>query len=110
MADNDTDLGFGTFFLGLVVGGAVGAAVALLFAPQSGEETRMMIQEKGIEIRDKVGESATAARVRAEEKARDAKSKAEDLQRGGQVVLEEQKARLDAAVEAAKAPPQTKRS
>ena len=47
--------------------------------------------------------------AKAEGMARDARAKAEDLQRRGQVVLEEQKARLDAAVEAAKAP-HTKRS
>jgi gas vesicle protein len=110
MSDNENDLDIGAFLLGTILGGLVGAALGLLFAPQSGEATRELIRDKGIEIRDKVGETAAAARARAEELARDAKTKAEDLQRRGQVVLEEQKARLDAAVEAAKAPPQVKRS
>ena len=44
MADNDSD--FGAFFTGLVVGGLVGAAVALMLAPQSGEETRAQIRQR----------------------------------------------------------------
>ena len=41
MANNDSD--FGAFISGFLIGGLVGAAVALLMAPQSGEETRTMI-------------------------------------------------------------------
>ena len=39
---------FGAFLAGFLVGGLIGAATALLMAPQSGEETRTLIQEKGI--------------------------------------------------------------
>ncbi|MGH2607283.1 MAG: YtxH domain-containing protein, partial [Anaerolineales bacterium] len=52
MSDRDSD--FGAFFSGFVIGGLVGAAVALLMAPQSGEETRHMIRDKGIELKDQV--------------------------------------------------------
>ena len=34
------------FFAGLVIGGLIGAALALLLAPQSGEETRAQIRDK----------------------------------------------------------------
>ena len=37
---------FGAFLAGVLAGGLVGAATALLMAPQSGEETRAIIQEK----------------------------------------------------------------
>ena len=37
---------------GMLVGGLAGAITVLLFAPQSGEDTRMQIMEKGIELRD----------------------------------------------------------
>ena len=41
------------FLAGLVTGGLVGASLALLLAPQSGEETRNQIRDKGYELRDK---------------------------------------------------------
>ena len=44
MAKGDSD--FGAFFSGFLIGGLVGAAVALLMAPQSGEETRTLIRDK----------------------------------------------------------------
>jgi len=50
------DSGFGDFLAGFLLGGLVGAAVALLFAPQSGEETVSMIKDKGIELKDRVSE------------------------------------------------------
>jgi gas vesicle protein len=40
-----------------LAGAAIGATVALLFAPQSGEETRRRIKEKAAEGRDTVGET-----------------------------------------------------
>jgi gas vesicle protein len=100
--DDRDDLDFGAFLFGILLGGIVGAALGLLFAPQSGEETREMIRDKGIEIRDKVEESATAARVQAEAMARDAKMKAEELQKKGQAALESQKARLEQAIDSGK--------
>jgi len=38
--------GLGTFAAGLLVGGLVGAGLALLFAPQSGAETRRIIRRR----------------------------------------------------------------
>lgn len=43
--------GAAEFLAGLFVGGVVGAVVGLLLAPQSGEETRAQIAERGIELR-----------------------------------------------------------
>ncbi len=40
---NDRDE-FGAFLVGFIVGGLSGAVVALLFAPQTGEETRALNQ------------------------------------------------------------------
>lgn len=56
MSDNDTD--FGAYLAGFLIGGLVGAAAALLLAPQSGEETRTILRDKSIELRDKATESA----------------------------------------------------
>jgi len=41
----------GAFMAGFVIGGLVGAAAALLTAPQSGAETRAQIAAKGEELR-----------------------------------------------------------
>ena len=70
---------FGAFLVGFIVGGLTGAVVALLFAPQSGEETRALIKDKSIELRDKAQVSAEEALARAEELAADARRRAEEL-------------------------------
>ena len=38
--------------LGMMIGGMLGAAIVLLYAPQSGKKTRTFIQEKSIQLRD----------------------------------------------------------
>lgn len=70
---------FGAFLVGFVVGGLTGAVVALLFAPQSGEETRALIKDKSIELRDKAQVTAEEALARAESIAADARLRAEEL-------------------------------
>jgi gas vesicle protein len=62
MSDHDD---FGSFLVGFVVGGLTGAVVALLFAPQSGEETRTVIKEKSIELRDKASQTSEETLARA---------------------------------------------
>ena len=89
MSDNNSD--FGAFVSGFLIGGLVGAAVSLLFAPQSGEETRTLIYDKGIELKDQAGGVIDDTRVRAEELAKEAKYLAEDLQKRGKSVAEGQK-------------------
>ncbi|GAB4541514.1 MAG: hypothetical protein Fur002_10060 [Anaerolineales bacterium] len=76
MSDRDE---FGAFLVGFVVGGLTGAVVALLFAPQSGEETRAIIKDKSIELRDKAQVTAEEAYHRAEEAAQAARVRAEQL-------------------------------
>ena len=76
MSDRDE---FGAFLVGFIVGGLTGAVVALLFAPQSGEETRALIKDKSIELRDKVEVSAEEAYARAEQLAVDARARANEL-------------------------------
>ena len=48
MSDNSNDLG--AFLAGFVIGGLVGAATAIILAPQSGEETRSQIANKSNEF------------------------------------------------------------
>jgi gas vesicle protein len=59
----------GLFFAGLVIGGLVGAALALLLAPQSGEDTRLQIRSKSLELKDGAVEGLSEAGHRAQEQA-----------------------------------------
>ena len=54
------------FFAGFVTGGLIGASLALLLAPQSGQETRDQIRDKGIELRDGAVEGFTETSQRAQ--------------------------------------------
>ena len=61
---------FGAFLAGFVIGGLVGAATALILAPQSGSETRAQISSKGHEYRDVGSQHVQDASARAQEQAR----------------------------------------
>ena len=50
------------FFTGLIVGALIGAAVGLLYAPQSGEETRRVVKEKVNDAKGVVAKAAVKAK------------------------------------------------
>lgn len=75
MSDRDD---FGAFLAGFLVGGVTGAIVALLFAPQSGAETRAQLQEKGIELRDRAVTEAQELGAKAEKVAAEAKARGQE--------------------------------
>jgi len=100
MSDNGGETG--AFLAGFIVGGLVGAATALILAPQSGERTRTQIREKSIELRDRAEDLAEDARLRADEAAEEARKRADELQQRGRQVYQEQRTRLTSAVEEGK--------
>lgn len=51
----------------LLIGGAVGAGIALLYAPVSGKETRRLIRRKAEDARDTVVEASGQVRDRVTE-------------------------------------------
>src|SRR5215213_6551846 len=111
MSDRDE---FGAFLVGFIVGGLSGAVVALLFAPQTGEETRALIKDKSIELRDKAQVSAEEAMARAEAAAADARARADEmaqqLKERGQEVYDDVRERGKTAVEAGKSAVEAARS
>jgi gas vesicle protein len=104
MSDRDE---FGAFLVGFIVGGLTGAVVSLLFAPQSGEETRALIKDKSIELRDKASVTAEEALARAEAAAQEARARADELAKElrarGISTYEDVKARSASAYEDVKA-------
>ncbi|MFT5197179.1 MAG: gas vesicle protein, partial [Candidatus Promineifilaceae bacterium] len=54
---NESESSLGAFLAGFIIGGLVGAAVALILAPQSGEETRTQFTERSSGWRDRVNEN-----------------------------------------------------
>jgi hypothetical protein len=53
----------GTFLTGLGIGLAVGAALALLLAPQSGAETRRALRRRGRRVRNTAGDAWEDLRI-----------------------------------------------
>ncbi|MCC6957368.1 MAG: YtxH domain-containing protein [Anaerolineales bacterium] len=86
MSEDNSD--FATFFAGMIIGGLVGAATALLLAPQSGEATRTLIRDKGIELKEMAVEYGQDVQLRAEKALDDTREQLD-------VVLEDLKTRTD---------------
>jgi gas vesicle protein len=80
--------------MGILLGGLIGSAVAILFAPQSGLQTRQMIRDKSIELKDQAAEYAQQAGQKAGEYAQAAGQKAQELGTKGQVLIDEQTSKV----------------
>jgi len=61
MSENKT-MQMGGFLAAFAIGAVAGAAIALLYAPRSGEETRKLIAEKGGELKGKAADAIAKAR------------------------------------------------
>lgn len=103
MSDRDE---FGAFLAGFMIGGIAGAIASLLMAPQSGLETRALIKEKSIELADRANETVDEAYTKAEKAALEARKRfdelaqmtrerTQDLAQSSQVLLEEQKQKIN---------------
>ena len=79
------------FVAGLVIGGFIGAAIALLLAPRPGDETIAQLRERGIELKDRAVDLSSEARKRVSE-----------IEEKSRAVIDEQKERLQTAVKEGK--------
>jgi gas vesicle protein len=92
------------WFSGLLTGGAIGAAVAILATPRSGEETRTMIRDKSLEIREGAVQALEDGREKLEDVKVDVRRRFSNLKSVGQEVYEKEKELLEkGASKAAKA-------
>jgi len=91
MREERDGYGSGSVLMSFLLGGIVGAGLALLMAPQSGEETRRKIKEFADDVKDK-----TAGMVE------EAKHKVTDIVGEGKEMYEEKRSIFKAAVDAGK--------
>ena len=64
-----------------LIGGLVGAAAALLYAPHSGDETRRMLMDNSVEVKDKALLSINEAQDMTIHKIQDLQKQVETLDR-----------------------------
>ncbi len=104
----------GRFIAGIMLGGLVGAVTLLLFAPQSGKDTRKLIQTKTIELRDKSTATVESVSGQVGSKAGQIKtsvsSKAMEWTKQGKELLARQLDRLSVAAQNGKTSLQGKSS
>ncbi|MBI2264754.1 MAG: YtxH domain-containing protein [Armatimonadetes bacterium] len=98
------------FLLGLFVGSLVGAAIAILITPQSGEETREMLKTKSQDLKEKVTDLAGQVRDKATELASDLREGAEDLYDKSKQKVVETKEQILTAVAQSRKPSSNKGS
>jgi gas vesicle protein len=95
-----------SIFMGVLIGGLAGAVTMLLLAPQSGKDTRIQIQKKGIELRDQttkmVGDTMEQVRLSSNKIAIGGHMKAEELLQQGQALVVEQLDHVSDAAQAGK--------
>ncbi len=90
----------------LLIGSLAGAITMLLLAPQSGKETRIQIQEKGIELRDltteMVEDAMAQVRLDRNKLTMSGRKKAQELIQQGQTLVVDQLDRVSEAAQAGK--------
>jgi gas vesicle protein len=92
MSNHDTNGKFMSVLSAFALGSLIGAGIALLMAPQSGEETRQQLRDRGMELRDRAEDTMDQTRHRAEktldEVADRAKKTTEDVRQRGHEAID----------------------
>lgn len=97
MADNGGDK-----FLYFLAGTGIGAALALLFAPKSGRETREMLAKTATDSRDFLTNKVSEGRTFVDETRRKVTDDLNTFVDRGKEAVQRQKDQLSAALEAGK--------
>jgi gas vesicle protein len=108
MDNNDSGSSGVGFLSGLVIGAFAGAILALVLAPQSGEETRELIMGKAQEAKGRALDVASDLRDLAGQLADDLRKQADELSKKTRTAYETTAKRADNAVHAAKNAAQAK--
>ncbi len=87
MDDYTNDRGISTG-AALIVGAAIGAGIALLYAPRSGRETRQQLSTGASRLRERANDAYGTVSSRARETADRARDVANDVQSKGKYVVD----------------------
>lgn len=91
---------------GMLIGGLAGAVTMLLLAPQSGEQTRIQIREKGIELRNRttgmMDDVMAQVRSDSDKITMGGRQKIKELKQQGQALVVEQLEHVSDAAQAGK--------
>ncbi|MCK5095579.1 MAG: YtxH domain-containing protein [Spirochaetes bacterium] len=102
MAYRDNGSSFGTSFASFIAGSLIGAGVALLYAPQSGERTRQEMREKAERTIIKAQKLEDGIKDTLAQLIEDIRSKVSQLVEEGKYLAEDKKQEILAAIEAGK--------
>jgi len=73
-----------SFLIGLGIGAVIGMAVGLLYAPQSGKETREMLHDKAVRAKEKAKDIVEEATEKARAIVDKAKRQATEIEEAAQ--------------------------
>ncbi len=79
----------GLFLGGLILGAAAGAALALLYAPQTGDDTRKQIKVKIDEMEDELDKMRNKMKEKGTEMKDDARKRMQELETRIERMMEE---------------------
>ncbi|MBI4391266.1 MAG: YtxH domain-containing protein [candidate division NC10 bacterium] len=88
--------------LAFLLGGALGAFVGLIYAPDSGKRTRVRLRQFAEEAQEKTEDTVREFRDKAEGRVREWRDRVEEVVSTGKELLEENKDLLTGAYEAGK--------
>ena len=81
----------GRFLAGFIVGGALGAIAGILLAPQSGEETRELLNDASKDLAKKTDKTVRDIQDKADTAVSDLQQKGDEIMQKIQTLINKQK-------------------